>query len=71
MKPMSPIQFRMFLSYLIPFIVYFIILGLVLNGQLRPTRKGMGMSLGSEMAINVAFWSWASLVCWRFNISRF
>jgi pimeloyl-ACP methyl ester carboxylesterase len=53
-KPMSPIQFRMFLSYLIPFIVYFIILGLVLNGQLRPTRKGMEMSLGSEMAINVA-----------------
>jgi pimeloyl-ACP methyl ester carboxylesterase len=52
-KPMSPIQFRMFLSYLIPFIVYFIILGLVLNGQLRPTRKGMEMSLGSEMAINV------------------
>jgi hypothetical protein len=44
----------MFLSYLIPFIVYFIILGLVLNGQLRPTRKGMEMSLGSEMAINVA-----------------
>ena len=38
----------------IPFIVYFIILGLVLNGQLRPTRKGMEMSLRSEMAINVA-----------------
>lgn len=54
-KPMSPIQFRMFLSYLIPFIVYFIILGLVLNGQLRPVgRKGTELSLGSEMAINVA-----------------
>jgi len=53
-KPMSLIQFRMFLSYLIPFIVYFVILGLVLNGQLRPTRKGMEMSLRSEMAINVA-----------------
>jgi pimeloyl-ACP methyl ester carboxylesterase len=53
-KPMSPIQFRMFLSYLIPFIVYFIILGLVLNGQLRPVgRKGTELSLGSEMAINV------------------
>jgi pimeloyl-ACP methyl ester carboxylesterase len=54
-KPMSPIQFRMFLSYLIPFIVYFVILGLVLNGQLRPVgRKGTELSLGSEMAINVA-----------------
>ena len=53
-KPMSPIQFRIFLSYLIPFIVYFIILGLVLNGQLRPVgRKGTELSLGSEMAINV------------------
>jgi len=53
-KPMSLVQFRMFLSYLIPFIVYFIILGLVLNGQLRPTRKGMEFSMRSEMAINVA-----------------
>ncbi|MBM4447486.1 MAG: alpha/beta fold hydrolase [Chloroflexi bacterium] len=53
-KPMSPIHFRMFLCYLIPFTLYFIALGLVLNGQLRPTRKGKEMSLGSEMAINVA-----------------
>jgi pimeloyl-ACP methyl ester carboxylesterase len=53
-KPMSPIQFRMFLSFLIPFIVYFVILGLVLNGQLRPTRKGTELSLRSEMATNVA-----------------
>jgi hypothetical protein len=54
-KPMSPIYFRMFLCYLIPFVLYFIALGLVLNGQLRPTgRKGTELSLGSEMAINVA-----------------
>lgn len=53
-KPMSLLQFRIFLSYLIPFLIYFTILGLVLNGQLRPTRKGTEMSLGSEMAINVA-----------------
>ena len=52
-KPMSLIQFRMFLSYLIPFLIYFIILGLVLNGQLRPSRKGIEKRLGSEMAINV------------------
>jgi hypothetical protein len=51
---MSLLQFRIFLSYLIPFFIYFVILGLVLNGQLRPTRKGKEMSLGSEMVINVA-----------------
>ena len=53
-KPMSLIQFRVFLSYLIPFFIFFVILGLVLNGQLRPTRKGTEMNLGSEMVINVA-----------------
>lgn len=52
-KPMSLIQFRVFWSYFIPFLIYFIILGLVLNGQLRPTRKGEPMSMKSEMAINV------------------
>jgi pimeloyl-ACP methyl ester carboxylesterase len=52
-KPMSLIQFRMFLSYLIPFLVYFVILGLILNGQLRPTRKGTEMNMASEMVINV------------------
>jgi len=53
-KPMSLLQFRMFWSYFIPFLIYFIILGLVLNGQLRPTRKGNELSQGSEMAVNVA-----------------
>jgi pimeloyl-ACP methyl ester carboxylesterase len=53
-KPMSLLQFRIFFSYFIPYLLYFIILGLVLNGQLRPSRKGMEMSLGSEMVINVA-----------------
>jgi pimeloyl-ACP methyl ester carboxylesterase len=54
-KPMSQIQFRVFLSFLIPFTIYFVLLGLVLNGQLRPTgRKGTELSMRSEMAINVA-----------------
>jgi hypothetical protein len=52
-KPMSLLQFRVFWSYFIPFLIYFIILGLVVNGQLRPTRKGEAMSMKSEMAINV------------------
>jgi pimeloyl-ACP methyl ester carboxylesterase len=53
-KLMSLLQSRIFLSYFIPFLLYFIILGLVLNGQLRPTRKGAEMSMKSEMAINTA-----------------
>jgi len=54
-KPMSAIHLRSFLSYLIPFILFFIAIGTVLHGQLRPTgRKGNELSLGSEMAINVA-----------------
>ncbi len=53
-KPMSTIHFRSFVSYLIPFILFFIAIGTVLHGQLRPTRKENEFSLGSEMAINVA-----------------
>jgi len=53
-KPMSLLHFRIFLTYLVPFILCFVAMGLVLNGQLRPTRKGNALSLGSEMASNVA-----------------
>jgi pimeloyl-ACP methyl ester carboxylesterase len=53
-KLMSLVQFRIFLSYLIPFTIYFVIVALVINGQLRPTRKGAEFSMKSEMAINVA-----------------
>jgi len=52
-KLMSLLQFRIFWSYFIPFLLFYIILALVLNGQLRPTRKGEAMSMKSEMAINV------------------
>jgi pimeloyl-ACP methyl ester carboxylesterase len=52
-KPMSLLHFRIFLTYLVPFILCFVAMSVVLNGQLRPTRKGNEMSLGSEMAINV------------------
>ena len=53
-KPMSLLHFRIFLTYLIPFIFCFVAMAVVLNGQLRPTRKGNELSLGKEMAINVA-----------------
>ncbi len=53
-KPMSVIHLRSFITYFIPFILFFIAIGTVLHGQLRPTCKGNELSQGSEMAINVA-----------------
>jgi pimeloyl-ACP methyl ester carboxylesterase len=53
-KPMSPLHFQIFLCYLIPFTLYFLVLGTVLHGQLRPTGgKGTEISRGREMLINV------------------
>ena len=53
-KPMSAVHLRSFIGFFIPFMLFFIAIGVVLHGQLRPTRKGNELSLGSEMAINVA-----------------
>jgi len=56
-KPMSNIQFQIFLCYLIPFILVYIAFAVALHGQLRPTSKGAELSLGKEMAVN-----WALMV---------
>jgi hypothetical protein len=54
-KPMSALQFRIFLCYLIPFTAFFVILALVMHGQLRPRgKKGAEISRTAEMWINVA-----------------
>lgn len=54
-KPMSPMHFRIFLSYLIPFLLFFIALATVFHGQLRPTRRdGGALGMGKEMAVNWA-----------------
>lgn len=47
-KPMSPLHFRIALSYIIPFIFFFLIVGIVLHGQLRKDQ----LTLGQEMAVN-------------------
>ncbi|GIV75816.1 MAG: hypothetical protein KatS3mg050_0210 [Litorilinea sp.] len=47
-KPMNALQFRISLSYLIPFIFFFLVAGTILHGQLR--REHMGM--GREMLLN-------------------
>jgi pimeloyl-ACP methyl ester carboxylesterase len=56
-KPMSNLQFQIFLGYLIPFILVYIAFALVLHGQLRPRSDKGELSKGKEMAIN-----WALMV---------
>jgi pimeloyl-ACP methyl ester carboxylesterase len=56
-KPMSNLQFQIFLSYLIPFIFVYIAFAVVLHGQLRPRSNGGELSQAKEMAIN-----WALMV---------
>ncbi|QPC81652.1 alpha/beta fold hydrolase [Phototrophicus methaneseepsis] len=49
-KQMSGLQFRIFLQYLPFFTFFFLVLGLALHGQLRPTRSdGSPVGLGYEM----------------------
>jgi len=49
-RPMSPSQARISLSYALPFVGFFLVLAMVLHGQLRRDVQ----SLGKEMALNVA-----------------
>jgi len=54
-KPMSLLQFRMFLCYLIPFLIFFLVLATVLQGELRPFKKsGQPFGLCGETWINIA-----------------
>ncbi len=56
-KPMSHLQFQVFLGYLVPFILVLLAFAVALHGQLRP-RTGKGeLSQGKEMAVN-----WALMV---------
>jgi pimeloyl-ACP methyl ester carboxylesterase len=52
-KPMSLLQFRIFLSYLVPFTAFFIILSMVMHAEVRPTMKGKAPGMGAEMLINI------------------
>jgi pimeloyl-ACP methyl ester carboxylesterase len=52
-KPMTLLQFRIFLSYLIPLIIYFLVIGLILHGELRRDKAGSEIKLWKEMLINI------------------
>ena len=54
MKLMSPLHFQIFLGYLVPFTFFFLVLGTVLNGQMRlTTGEGKAVGLGRAMVVNV------------------
>ncbi len=53
-KPMSNLQFMIFLCYLIFFILAWIGIATVLHGELRPLIKGKELSMGAEMLVNMA-----------------
>jgi hypothetical protein len=53
-KLMSPLQFQIFLAYLIPFIIFFAISGMALMGQMRLTGKnGEDVPLWKAILVNV------------------
>jgi hypothetical protein len=52
-KPMTLLQFRIFFSYLIPFIIYFLVLGLILHGEMRCGQADGEPKLWKEMLTNI------------------
>jgi pimeloyl-ACP methyl ester carboxylesterase len=52
-KPLDALHFGITLGYIIPFLFYFIILGIVLHGQMRPGKPDAAMGIGKETIINI------------------
>src|SRR4030066_343612 len=65
-KPMTFLHFRIFLSYLVPFAVYFLVIGLILHGQLR-RGKASELKLWQEMLINIFLLITAYIICEAFQ----
>jgi pimeloyl-ACP methyl ester carboxylesterase len=52
-KPLDALHFGITLGYIIPFLFYFLILGIVLHGQMRPGKSDAVMGIGKETIINI------------------
>ena len=52
-KPLDAFHFGVTLGYLIPFLFYFLVLGIVLHGQMRPGKSDKVMGIGKETIINI------------------
>jgi pimeloyl-ACP methyl ester carboxylesterase len=53
LKLMSPLHFRIFLAYLLPFLFFFLVLGIALHGQLRVAGRDGAPSALREFLVNV------------------
>ncbi len=52
-KPLDTLHFGITLGYLIPFTFYFLVLGLIIHGQMRPGKNGNSTGIVKETLINV------------------
>ena len=52
-KPLDALHFGITLGYVIPFLFYFIVLGIVLHGQMRPGKPDAPLGMGKETIINI------------------
>jgi pimeloyl-ACP methyl ester carboxylesterase len=52
-KPLNALRFGITLGYIIPFLFYFCVLGIILHGQMRPGKPGSTLGMGKEMIINI------------------
>lgn len=52
-KPLDAFHFGIMLRYVIPFLFYFIVLGIALHGQMRPGKPDAAMGMGKETVINI------------------
>jgi hypothetical protein len=52
-KPMSLLHFRIFLMYFVPVLIYFLVIGLILHGELRRGKAGSEVKLWKETLINI------------------
>jgi len=52
-KPLDALHFGIAFGYIIPFTIYFLILGVVLHGQMRPGKNKAPLEIGQEMGVNI------------------
>ena len=52
-KPLDVLHFGMMFGYIIPFMLYFLVLGTVLHGQMRPGKEGSSIGFAKESIINI------------------
>lgn len=58
LKLMSPLQFQIFLAYLLPFTFFFLVSSTAINGQMRQTNAdGSPVPLGRAMLVNAVLLS--------------